>query len=244
MAVNDSMFEFISQEMGYEDQRNPENFQWVQRIRDNLYPLIKTSNPTISNGTAVTSPYYTSIPTSLTLPSDYDTFISLQYTISSITYYARPTSFNEIGPLLEDSFKHPANDLGYFNESTSSITLWRGSTGTVSSALLTYLKIPNTFSIGQDNQAINTGGTLTNAITYYALETSVYAGVTYYMGAVITGTGAALTSGSVIAVSNTVALELPAKVHERICKMASEKLLKVIGMFDASAAIESEAQKQ
>ncbi len=244
IAVNDAMAEFKAKEMGYEDQRNPENFQWVQRITDNLYPLIKTSSPTITDGAVVVGKYYSFIPTSLSLPADYDTFVMLQYVVAGVTNYARPMTFNKLGPMWNDSFTHATNDKAVYNANTGSITLWRGPTGTVSSATLTYIKIANTFSIGQDNQIIITAGTLTNAITYYALEQSVYAGTTYYMGQIITGTGAALTSGSVIAVSNTTSCEYPESVHEQLCKRASEKLLSAIGMYDASAAIQAQADKQ
>lgn len=244
ISVNDTMFEFISQEMGYEDQRNHENFQWVQRIRDNLYPLIKTSNPTVTDGAVVVGEYYSSIPTALSLPTDYDTFALLQYTIAGITRFARPTDYGQIGPMLDSSFSHPTNKYARYNESTSTMTLWRGTTGTVSSALLTYIKIPNTFSIGQDNQVLPAGTVLTNAITYYALETSVYNAITYYMGDIITGTGAALTSGQAMLVSNTTNLELPNKVHERIAKNSARKLLRSIGMLEQANAIEEEAVKE
>lgn len=244
MAFNDSMYEYISQQVGLSDQRNPQSVQLIQRIRDNLFTLIKTNNPTPTDGTTLVGQYYSSKPTSLPIPSDYDTFLLLQYTISSVTYYARPTTFNELGPLLDDSFNHPTNSMAYFNESTSSLTLWRGTTGTVSSALLTYIKTPNVFSIGQDNQILPAGTTLTNAITYYALETCVYNGTTYYMGAVITGTGASLTSGTVILVSNTTACELPLKTHEILSKWTAAKMLTSVGMIQEAQAIMGEVVKE
>jgi hypothetical protein len=243
MAFNDSMYEYISQQVGLSDQRLPQNVQLIQRIRDNLYTLIKTNNPTPADGTTVVGQYYSAKPTALPIPADYDTFLLLQYTISSVTYYARPTSFNELGPLLDDSFNHPTNSMGYFNETTSALTLWRGTSGTVSSALLTYIKTPNTFSIGQDNQIVSPSVLPTGS--YYALETCVFDSVTYYMGQTITGNGAkVLTSGTVILVSNTTACELPPKVHEILCKWTSAKLLKSIGLFSESQAIDSDVVKE
>lgn len=245
MAFNDSMYEYISQQVGLSDQRMPQNVQLIQRIRDNLYTLIKTNNPTPTDGTTVVGQYYSSKPTSLPIPSDYDTFLLLQYTISSVTYYARPTSFNELGPLLDDSFNHPTNSMGYFNETTSSLTLWRGTTGTVSSALLTYIKTPNVFSIGQDNQIVPATTVLTNLATYYALETCVFNGATYYMGQIMTGNGAAaLTSGTAILVSNTTACELPPKTHETLCKWTAAKMLASVGMLNESQAIMGEVVKE
>lgn len=246
VAVQDCIYEYISQQVGYSDQRQPQAVQLIQRIRDNLYPLIKTNNPTPSDGTTVVGPYYSSKPTSLPLPTDYDTFLLLQYTISSITYFARPTSYNELGPLLNDSFNHPTNEMAYFNESTSSLTLWRGTSGTVSSALLTYVKTPNTFSIGQDNQIISPSYPyIVPTGSYYALETCVFDSVTYYMGQTITGNNVkTLTSGTIILASNTTPIELPSKGQEIVCKMAAAKMLKTVGMFQESQAIDSEAVKE
>lgn len=244
MAFNDSMYEYISQQVGLSDQRMPQNVQLIQRIRDNLYTLIKTNNPAPVDGTTVVGQYYSSKPTTLPLPADYDTFLLLQYTISSVTYYARPTSFNEFGPLLDDSFNYPTNSMGYFNETTSSLTLWRGTSGTVSSALLTYIKTPNVFSIGQDNQIIIAMTVLTSLVSYYALETCGYDGATYYMGQTIIGTGASLTSGTVILVSNTTACELPPKTHEILAKWTAAKMLASIGMYQESQAIMGEVVKE
>ena len=243
MAFNDSMSEYVSQQAGLSDQRMPQNIQLIQRIRDNLYTLIKTNNPTPTDGTTVVGQYYSSKPTTLPIPADYDTFLLLQYTISSVTYYARPTSFNELGPLLDDSFNRPTNSMGYFNETTSALTLWRGTTGTVSSALLTYIKTPNVFSIGQDNQIISPSVLATGS--YYALETCVFDAVTYYMGQIITGNAVkVLTSGTVILVSNTTACELPSRVHEILCKWTAAKLLASVGMFQESQAIMGEVVKE
>jgi len=79
MAFNDSMYEYISQQVGLSDQRDPQNVQLIQRIRDNVYTLIKTNNPTPADGTTLVGQYYSSKPTSLPLPADYDTFLLLQY---------------------------------------------------------------------------------------------------------------------------------------------------------------------
>jgi len=243
MAFNDSMYEYISQQVGLSDQRNPQSVQLIQRIRDNLYTLIKTNNPTPTDGTTVVGQYYSSKPTSLPIPSDYDTFLLLQYTISSVTYYARPTTFNELGPLIDDSFNHPTNSMAYFNETTSALTLWRGTAGTVSSALLTYIKTPNVFSIGQDNQIISPSVLATGS--YYALETCVFNSVTYYMGQIITGNNVlALTSGTVILVSNTTACELPPKTHEILSKWSAAKMLTSVGMIQEAQAIMGEVVKE
>lgn len=245
MAVNDSIVEFVKEQMGDAANRTLENFQWNQRIRDNLYTLIKSSNPTVTAGTAITNKYFSVLPSTFPVPADYDQFISLMCLIDGYTIYARPTSFNEIGPLLQDSFKHPTNELPYYNDNVlgTGMTIWRANSGTFTSATLTYLKYPIDFSLGQESNVISAGGTLTNTLIYYAEETSVYNGATFQIGASITGTGAALTSGSVILSTLTSPIDLPPTVHEEICKRASAKMLLTIQAYDSSAAVNSEAQK-
>ncbi len=243
IAVNDAIQQFIDEKIGDEMSQNPENFQWTQQMRDDLSTIIKTASPTISNGAVVTTRYGSFIPSSFTTPTDYYYFVSLSTLIDGFTSYARPITYNELGPLLQDSFKMPTNKLTYYVEANGTYTVWRGPSGTFTSAGLTYLKIPNTYSCGQESQLLTTGATLTNALVYYATEVSVYVSVTYQPGDVITGTGAALTSGQVILSTNTVPIELPERVQDDICKLASVNLLKVIQLFDSSQAIQSEVSK-
>lgn len=243
IAFNNAIQQFIDDKMGDEQQRMPENFQWIQSIRSDLYTLIKTSSPTLTDGSTVTNRYYSVKPTTFPFPTDYYDFILLQPVISGITSYSRPTDYNEIGPLMENSFEHPTNEKTYYNENSAGMTIWRGATGTVASATFTYIKQPAVFSIGTESNLINTGGTLTNALVYYATEISVYNAVTYAIGASITGTGAALTSGQVILSTNTVTTDLPERVQEDLCKKCSVVMLKNIGMYDEAAASESQLSK-
>lgn len=239
-AVNIAMLQFIQERIGDQSQRTPERFQ---QIKDDIFTLVKTNAPTFAAGTAVTNKYYSALPATAAVPTDYRDFLLLTSIIDGYTVYARPTNFNEIGPLLENSFMHPTNEKPYFNCQTTGLTLWRSNSGTLTSSILTYIKIPTTFTIGLETQLINTGGTLTNAAVYYATEQSVYAGTTYAIGATITGTGAALTSGQVILASNTTPCELPAKTHDDIAIMASKIMLGATRDFDSSMFSEKEARE-
>lgn len=244
IAVNDAIQQFIDEKIGDEMNQNPESFQWNQQIRDDLSTIIKASSPVISNGSTITTRYGSFVPSSFTTPTDYYFFISLATLIDGYTSYARPTTYNELGPLLQDSFKMPTNKKTYYLEANGTYTVWRGTGGTFTSATLTYIKTPNTYSCGQESQLINAGGTLTNLLVYYATEVSVYAAVTYQPGDSITGTGAALTSGQVILSTNTVPIELPTRTHEDICRIASANLLKTIQMYESADAIDSEVSKK
>lgn len=242
IAVNDTIEKFTSSTLGDPSQRTPDNFQWVQQLRDDLDTLIKEHAAVLTSGTAITTRYYTTGVTTFPFPTDYYGFVSLTAIISSKTIYGRPTNYNELGPLLEDSFRHPSDVKIYYNEKNRAFTIYRGSTAPAS-AILTYIKIPATYSCGSENQLIDGGPavTLTNGSVYYATELSVYNGVTYQIGATITGVAGLvyLTSGQVILASNTTACDLPPRTHEEIAKRAAATMLLTTANYPASQAVTS-----
>lgn len=241
MAVNSAIIQFLDEKLGDRTQRNPENFQWVQSIRSDIYTLLATATPTLTVGTVINNRYYSITPTTFPAPADYYDFVCLTTLIDGYTDYSRPTSFNERGPLFKDSFRHPTNQKTFFNDTSSGFVVYRGTGGTFTSVLLEYIKQPATFTIGPEGSLVT--GTLTNAVQYYATEISTYNGVTYQIGAILTGTGAALTSGQAMPVLSTVACALPPKVHDEICKMASVILLKSIGQYNEAAITDSNRSK-
>lgn len=241
IAFNDAVAKYIDDIIGDPKQRDPESVQWVQQVRDSLYTLIATATPSITNGAVVTNEYYSATPSAITFPVDYRDFLLLMTTIDGYSKYSKPTDFNALGPLFLGSFRHPTNLKTYFNEFANGITIWRGVGGTFSAATLTYIKQPTAYNCGIETQLINAGGTLTNALTYYATDISVYNGVSYQVGDTITGNGAVLTSGQVILSTNTSPIALPAKVHEVINKMAAETLLGTTQAYNPAAFAEKAA---
>lgn len=240
-AVNDAIKTYVDIKLGDETQRDPKNFQWIQQIRDDLYTLLKIATISPTNGTVITNRYFSATPSHILYPTDYFGFVSLNTLIDGFTDYSVPTSYNEIGPLLKDSFRHPTNLKTYYNEDATGHTIWRGVGGTFTSATLEYLKQPLTFSIGSENQIISPGGAvLTNGLSYIAFEISVQNGITYQIGDQFTAVGTALTSGLVILSANTVSIDLPEKAHDDIAKMASAIMLKVTSNYPASEAVQKE----
>lgn len=244
MAVNDVIEDFVSQKLGDEQHRNPENFQWIQQIRDELYTLLTVATITPTNGTAITNRYYTTMPSHINFPTDYYDFVSLMVLIDGYTDYSRPTSYNDLGPLLKDSFKHPTNEKTYYNEDSTGLTIYRSNSGTFTSATLEYIKIPTEFTLSTESNLINPGaGVLTNGASYIAVETSVQNAVTYPIGTQFTAVGTALTSGQVILASLTSPIPLPEKAQEEICKRAAEVLLGVTSNIQQSQVAEKFAKQ-
>lgn len=242
-AVNIAVLQYLNERLGDQSSRTPERYQ---QIRDDIYTLVKTASVTFTPGTALTNRYYTVLPATGPAPSDYRDFIMLLCLVDGYTTYARPTTYNELGPLMENSFLVPTNVKPYFCYQATGLSLFRANTGTLTSATLTYLKTPATFTIGLETQLINgsVSQTLTNGSIYYATQQSVYNGTTYTIGATITGvTAQILTSGQVILASNTTTTDLPDKSHDDICQLASKIMLGTIRNFDGSMFAKQEANE-
>jgi hypothetical protein len=244
-GVNDAIEKFITDMFGDKESKSPYGFQENQQIRDNLYTLITTATPTVSTGTSVVTEYGdTFIQNLITFPADYHTFVALSTIIGGYTNYAKPITFNNRGPLFLDSFRKPSNTQAYYNETSTGLSIYRGATGTLTTAALTYIKTPAEYSIGTEANLINAGaGVLSLSTAYIAVETSVHNGVTYNPGTQFTSVNNNLTSGQVILASNTTTCDLPAKTHEEIAKMAAAIMSGVISDYSRSTFVDKEVKE-
>ena len=241
MAVNDVVQEFIFENLGDKENRNPKNFQWVDRINDQLFTLIATDTPTLVAGTPIVNKYYSTNVDTADFPADYNDFIALSLIVDGYTVYGRPTTFNKLNPMLGDSFRHPDENNVWYNWNDAGLTIY--SKGTVSECNLTYIRDAVDFSIGQESNLIDAPNTLTNAVQYYATTPALYGTTTYQIGDVITGNGTALLSGQVIPVSVTSPVDLPAQAHEEIAKRASARMLLTRSNYPAAQAVDMAASK-
>lgn len=240
-AFNDIVKIYVDNQFAGKNGQN--GFQFVQEGRDNIYTLIKTISPTITNGTVITTRYGTYTPSHINYPADYYDFISLDVLIDGYTDYCRPTDYNKEGPLLDNSFMKPTNQKTYYNEDSLGWHIWRGVGGVFTSANLTYLKNAQPFILSTESNLINAGTAIVNGSVYIATEESIQNNIKYVSGAQFTAVGTTLTSGQVILASNTQTTDLPEKVQETLCKMASDCLLGVSANYNASAFVEKETSK-
>lgn len=240
-AVNDAMMKKID---SITDTYNPNKLTGIDRIqkfRDELYTLIKTSTTPATN----IGLYNDDITIDhINYPSDYQTFTALTVTIDGKTTYSRDNmNYNTRGPQLECSFRKPNNKKPFFLEDATGVLVYRGIGSTITSPKLDYIKQPVDFNMGTESQYINAGnGVLVNATSYIAVEVSVHNGITYQEGTQFVSSNANLTSGKVILTSNTTTCELPEKCHDEIAKMAAEILLGVTKDFEGSAFTEKETK--
>ena len=212
----------------------------IQKFRDELYTLMKKSATAV---TAVGTINDAITEEHILFPTDYQTFAALTLTIAGNTVYARDTTYDKRGPLLECSFRRPNNKKPYFLEDTTGLTVYRGITGTVSVVKLDYIKQPADFNMGLDSQYIGLGAAvLTAAATYIAVEESVHNAIVRLPGTSFVAANTALTSGLVVLASLTTTCELPVKCHDEIAKMAADILLGVTKDYEAAAFAEKESK--
>jgi hypothetical protein len=241
-AVNSVIANYVDEEIGLAEGGMKKAIQLTQVGRDRIYTLIKTANPVITAGTTIVGRYGSFVPCTLPFPTDYQNLMSVAVIIDSVSNYARPTDHNEDGPLFNNSFMKPTNKKPYYMENNAGLLIFKGVGGTFSQCTLTYLKQPATYSLSVESNKKTAGQNLTVA-TYYALETTVFMGVTYLSGASITGSVNPITSGSAILASLTTTCDLPVYVHDEIAKLASGLMLGTTGNYVASQFVDKEASK-
>lgn len=228
-AFNNAIRNYIDRILDGKSKLKDVSFQSEQTIADDLYTLQTTQTAAPTSDIAL-------------YPADYYFLTSMFATIGGVSQYCRPTNQNELGPLLEDSFRKPSDVKPYYLQGATGFKIYHGTTS-ISSVDLNYLKTPTPFTIGADSKLITTGGALLAGSSYIAVDVSVENGITYPIGTQFTAGTVTLTSGTVILASNTTTIVLPAKTHEEICKIAAEILSGVTQDYNRSAFSEKQADK-
>jgi len=98
-AVNVAMLQYINERLGDASKRTPELYQ---QIRDDIFTLVKTAAVTFSAGTALTNRYYTILPATGAVPTDYRDFVLLMCLIDGYTTYARVDNTAKLGIINRD----------------------------------------------------------------------------------------------------------------------------------------------
>jgi len=241
-VVNDAIEKFVMDSFGDVDGKKIYGFQAIQQIRDNLYTLIKSTSPTVTTLSNHNTQYYSFGVNHINNPADYYEFVALETLIGGVSTYARPTTYNELGPLLEDTYKHPTNKQPFYLDDSTGYKIYREATGTLTSATLTYIKTPATYSCGTQSQLIGPGNNLTLGLDYIAVQTSVNNLVTYQSGQLFNAGSIQLVSGQVILASNTTTTDLPEKTHNEIAKIAASIMSGTITDYPRSQFAEKEAK--
>lgn len=206
--------------MPLDPKRRENSFQVTQRIRDELYTLIRTSLP------------LTPVNNVLLLASveGYRFLLACQVRISSIDYPTDPLTYDEWLTIDRDPFKYPTLTYPsriYRIENSNGIEIKFGNVGTLTSGTITYLRDPNIVSYGTKK----TSGSLSVGYNYIATKTTVinYNSSVYQTlleGDLFLCPGPGYSIGSGEVVYGFENCDLPINLHEEVCVMAAEFLLK------------------
>lgn len=188
------------------------SFQAVQRVRDELYTIVKNSGAIVAAGNYLPIASY---------PTDYKYMLQSWATIDGTEYRCSPTSYDED---LDYAFKRPQisePERVYWIESNLGVEILFGDSGTLASGRFWYISIPATVAHGIIRTAAYVYPANTTAICY--TSTCVINAVTYTIGQTITVLAAqTLTAGQ--AVDGYTNSDLPDTLHDEICRRAAEQL--------------------
>ncbi len=245
-AVNDAIMKKIDSITDTVKKGQESGIDRLQVMRDELYTLVKSGTPAAPTGpTTITTVEGDFNVYHHNFPTDYQVYDRMSIVVGGLTTYAKDTTSNQIGPLLDNSFLKPIDKKVYFLEDSTGLKLYSAAVDTISSVELTYIKQPVDFNMGNELNLINFGaGVLTINTSYTAVEDSVYNAIVRPSGTIFSTNGVLtdLTSGQVILTSLTTTIELPAKTHDQIAKMAASILLGISDDYEGSGFVEKESQ--
>lgn len=232
-AINEAIWAIVKDRVEPIRVNRRYSVQNAQRISDELYTLVRVTSPTITG----------SDKDVIVVPTDYFYYLMMYVTIGGVKYWCTKTTYNELGPLKENPFSRPSDTKPYFTDNDKGFKVFTKIAGIFTTAELTYVKNPATVSIGEERDKLTTGATLTNAVTYYVYEDAVYSGTTYYPGEIITGTGAALTSGIVVINTKIVNCDLPVNMHEEVALKAAAILSGNVEDYNKKADFNNDVER-
>ncbi|MFH0866523.1 MAG: hypothetical protein V1904_10015 [Bacteroidota bacterium] len=214
------------------------SFETIQRVRDELYTLVKIKSPMTATGNAYPIAQF---------PTDYKYGLVMKVLINSVEYWALPYMYNMKPVMNLDPFERPKLDYPsrvYFMQDATGFTLYFGTTGVLGNGTLDYLKLPNTcvYGIERDSTYVGPAG----GIACIAIEPLVYAATSYAIGATFTlAVATSITSpvGGPAFVTGFTNSDMPATLDEEIMKRASSLMLMSISDYNKEAVIERSSKE-
>lgn len=193
-----------------------------KKIRDNLYTLLMSANPTITTISQLLADDLT--VNHINYPADYHYFSTLLNYIGGKIIDVKPLNYAQINNVLQDAFRKPSNERCYYLEDSTGWKIYRGYGGAYTNELV-YLIAPSEWSIGTESDLINAGATvLSLGVNYTATTDSVSAGIKYEPGEQFSATSIALTSGQVIPTSVLVDSNFPDSIQNELCRLTAALL--------------------
>jgi len=201
-------------------------FQKVQRIRDELGPIVKKL--TEGSGLAISSDL-------ITIDSD----ISYRYMLSIRAKFGLsgwhpcfPLTYNRKNVVERNPYRRvrttPVSKV-YYNEDTNGINISHNIPTALDDAEIYYLADPAIINYGIE---YSSSKTFTDGDVVYAVEETVYGGVTYKIGDAITISAPTLSITSGLVVFDYVDCDIRASTHEEISRRGAYSCLITAGEID------------
>ncbi len=234
-------------------QNRSDAFQRTQRVRDELRPLMKFADklnglslyPNTDESTVLVM--FGSILGGDPDITDYRYLITMRVEDNAGTYYpVFPLPSNMKTVYKRNPFKRvrntPIPKFYYTESSFGGDAQWEiymnlPSGVTFEDVFIEYLKDPTTVNYGIE---YTSSKVFANGTKVIAVEETVYAGAIYVIGEKINivTPNFNITSGTVV--SNFIESELPASLHEELCRRAASSLLFSVGEFEKAKTILSQ----
>ncbi len=216
------------------------SFEVIQRVRDELYTIVKT--------TAAMTPTGNSYPTAqITAQApDYKYGLTVKCLITGNNYWAVPCPLDREPTIDLDPYERPKITYPprvYFIQRNVGIEMLFGATGTLGNGFLEYLANPNTIIYGVQRDSTFPGPA--GGIACIAIVELVYATITYPIGATFTlANGTFITSpvGVPAFVTGFTNPSTPKTLDEEIMKRASSYLLKGVESYNKGFIAEKDSE--
>lgn len=229
-ALNVAMRDFINDRYdNIKDQQGKISFEAVERVRDELYPLITETNLVFAQNIG-------------TQPDDYMYEIGMRVNIDGTLYRSRQITYNELDDveLATNKFTMPdKSEDGVYHLKTSRgfrVIYGIGATG-LTVMHLRYLKQPP--EIIRSEIPILAGPNLTIGQLYLVIGTNsiTHNAVVYTPGQYFVAVNTTFVGGTVVLIVDCL---LPDNTHDEICKRAANILMSTVDDYNKAGAMKAQ----
>ena len=221
-SVKLDRYDNIKRETGY-------SFELVQRVRDELYTILRRSPSLPAPGNNATQ------------PPDYDLEVLCYVTINGKKVLSTSRTFEE-NDLSANVYAQPSADYPIHRKTATGWLIDYGAVSGLSTMDLWYLKEQG--DIFWDEANLGLGAVLSLGSSYYVNQGPVvWNSLTYQTGSIIdvNVAGQNITLGGTV--NLVVNCELPKILHEEICKVAASVLMGTFENYQKSSRIQQEVNR-
>jgi hypothetical protein len=209
-AINEAIKKILDDRTENTKRDRKYSAQSTTRLRNELYTLVQPTTPITPAGAIVA------------FPSDYYYLLSMENTVDGITNVCSSITFNEKGLIERNPFKRSSTVRTYYTENRLGWEIDTPTGSTFSLSEIVYIKMPDTVSIGTDQDKIDSSGTLVAGTTYYVYDEALYNGTTYVEGSTFTATAPLnIVNGTVIDAVNVTNTDMPEHIQDEINSYAA-----------------------